>query len=263
MNEPGGIGASDQEILDIGLELVEQARARDIPLRLLGAVAIRLHCRHHQHLFAQAERPITDLDVISYATHRKAVQNLLKEGKYVGDEHLIAIYGESRQIYQHPRVAGLKLDVFFDQLKFCHTVPFRSRLELDYPTITMTDALLEKMQIVKINAKDLKDTIILLLEHPPADHYETENLDGAYLGRLLGADWGFYYTVTQNLEKVIEYMRQQPFLGPDQMNIVEQNAKALLAALEAAPKTVKWKLRAKIGTKVKWYLDVEETGQIY
>lgn len=258
-----GIGASNEEILDIGLELVEQARARGIPLRLLGAVAIRLHCQTHQHLFDQAERPISDLDVMSYGTHRKAVQNLLKENKYIGDEHLIAIYGESRQIYQHPRIAGLKLDVFFDQLKFCHNVPFRGRLELDYPTITMTDALLEKMQIVKINAKDFKDTIILLLEHPPADHHETESLDGAYLSRLLGADWGFYYTVTENLRKVIDFMRQEPFLEADQMKLVERNAKALLATLEAAPKTMKWKLRARIGPKVKWYQDVEETGQIY
>jgi len=263
VSEPEGIGASNEEILEIGLELVEQARARDIPLRLLGAVAIRLHCRAHQHLFDQAERPISDLDVMSYATHRKAVQNLLKEKKYVGDEHLIAIYGESRQIYQHPRVAGLTLDVFFDQLTFCHTVPFRGRLELDYPTITMTDALLEKMQIVKINAKDLKDTIILLLEHPPAEHHETESLDESYLGRLLGADWGFYHTVTENLKKVIDYMRQEPFLEAGQMEMVERNAKALLARLAEAPKTVKWKLRAKIGTKVKWYQDVEETGQIY
>ena len=263
MSGPEGIGASNEEILDIGLELVEQARARGIPLRLLGAVAIRLHCQTHQHLFDQAERPISDLDVMSYGTHRKAVENLLKENKYIGDEHLIAIYGESRQIYQHPGIAGLKLDVFFDQLKFCHTVPFRGRLELDYPTITMTDALLEKMQIVKINAKDLKDTIILLLEHPPAEEFEPERLDGGYLGRLLGSDWGFYYTVTENLKKVIDFMRQEPFLEADQMELVERNAKALLATLAEAPKTMKWKLRARIGPKVKWYQDVEETGQIY
>jgi hypothetical protein len=260
---PEGIGASNEEILDIGLELVEAARGRGILLRLLGAVAIRLHCQTHQHLFDQAERPISDLDVMSYGSQRRAVQNLLKENKYIGDEHLIAIYGESRQIYQHPRIAGLKLDVFFDQLKFCHTVPFRGRLELDYPTITMTDALLEKMQIVKINAKDLKDTIILLLEHPPAEAFEPEKLDGGYLGCLLGADWGFYYTVTENLKKVIDFMRQEPFLQADQMELVERNAKALLATLEQAPKTLKWKLRARIGPKVKWYQDVEETGQIY
>ena len=263
MAEPEGVGATNKEILEIGLELVDKARALDIPLRLLGAVAIRLHCRQNQHLFDQAERPISDLDVMSYGTHRKAVQQLLKEQKYVGDEHLIAIYGETRQIYQHPRVAGLKLDVFFDQLRFCHTVPFHGRLELDYPTITMTDALLEKMQIVKINAKDLKDTIILLLEHTLADRQAVENLDGTYLRKLLGADWGFYHTVTENLRKVIEFMHQQPFLNAEQMKRVEKNAQDLLAMLAGAPKTLKWNLRAKIGTKMKWYLDVEETGQIY
>jgi hypothetical protein len=54
---------------------------------------------------------------------------------------------------------GLNVDVFADELYFCHRIPFKGRLDLDSPTICTTDLLLEKMQIVEINLKDFKDTI--------------------------------------------------------------------------------------------------------
>ena len=64
----------------------------------------------------------------------------------------------SRHIYLHPET-NLNIDVFSDELFFCHRIPFLGRLTLDSPTICTTDLLLEKMQIVEINLKDFKDTI--------------------------------------------------------------------------------------------------------
>ena len=71
----------------------------------------------------------------------------------------------ARHAYLH-RQTGLNVDVFADELYFCHRIPFKDRLDLDSPTICTTDLLLEKMQIVEINLKDFKDTIVLMLEHP-------------------------------------------------------------------------------------------------
>jgi hypothetical protein len=257
------INASNEQIISIGLDLIEKAKNTGWPLRLLGAVAIRLHCKKHKTLFDRANRPITDLDVITYGMHKKTVQNFMIRENYIGDQYINSIYGETRQIYQHPTVGGLKVDIFFDTLRFCHVVPFKGRLELDYPTITMTDALLEKMQIVKINAKDLKDTIIMFLEHEVSTYFDRECIDSEYLSGLLGSDWGFYYTVTENLKKLIGYMNEQSFIDRQEKDLVAERVNRLLGILEEAPKSVKWRLRSKIGTKVKWYTDVEETGKIF
>lgn len=73
----------------------------------------------------------------------------------------------------------------------------------------MTDLLLEKMQIVEIDLKDLKDTVALLLEHDLAEKDGgVEEIDCGRLCQLLCADWGFYHTVTENLDKVLEFTTQ-------------------------------------------------------
>ena len=49
------IKATDEEILAEGIKLIEKAESRGVPVRLLGAVAIRLHCKEHVDLFACGE----------------------------------------------------------------------------------------------------------------------------------------------------------------------------------------------------------------
>ena len=262
------IGMSDQsderrqQFETEALRIVDAAKEKGLVLRLLGSLAFRLHCPEYGYLQKQLGRAYTDIDYAGYGAQASKMAPLLIALGYREDAEINLLYAGQRMIFNNNGL-GIHTDIFFDKLSFCHDIVWKNRLEDDYPTIPLAEMLMEKMQIVKINAKDLKDTIILLLEHPPAEHHETESLDESYLGRLLGADWGFYHTVTENLKKVIDYMRQEPFLEAGQMEMVERNAKALLARLAEAPKTVKWKLRAKIGTKVKWYQDVEETGQIY
>ena len=57
------------------------------------------------------------------------------------------------------------LDVFFDRLEFCHVIDVRNRIEYDVRTLPLAELLLGKLQIMQINAKDVLDASILLLEH--------------------------------------------------------------------------------------------------
>ena len=109
----------------------------------------------------------------------------------------------SRHMYDAPK--GFHVDVFYDRLDMCHNLDFKGRLELDSPTIPLADLLLEKMQIVKINEKDIKDSMVLLRAHNLASSGR-EDIDAEYVSELLSKDWGFYYTVTTNLNKIREMM---------------------------------------------------------
>lgn len=249
-----------EEVVDYGKALLDEAEQGGVTLRMLGSVAIRQHCQHCLYLFDKASRPITDLDLVAYSKDMKPLKKLIRDKGLIGDERMNSIYGDRRQIYDVPQIEGLHIDIFFDNLDFCHVVPFRGRLELDSPTITMTDAFLEKMQIVQINAKDLKDTIILLLEHGLKDAFDRESIDVGYLKKLLGGDWGFYHTVVQNLNKTVEFMKEEPFVEPDEMRMVEDRVARLLDEFKRAPKSLKWKMRARVGTSVQWYKDVDEVG---
>jgi hypothetical protein len=166
------------------------------------------------------------------------------------------MHGDIRHIYldtMHKRI----VDVFFDKLSFCHTIDFRNRLELDSPTLPLADLFLGKMQIATINEKDLKDVVVLLAEHEIGDA-EKDTVNGKYIAKLLAADWGFWYTVTTNLKRLGSYVENDKRVSHEVQETVKNRIDALLSRLKGEPKTTGWKLRAKIGTKKKWYNEVEE-----
>ena len=114
------------------------------------------------------------------------------------------------------------------------------------------------MQIVEINAKDIKDTLILVLEHDLGNSGSREELDTNYIQRILGSDWGFYYTVTQNLKKVLSFIPEFGDLKEEERKNIHYKIGMLLSGVENAKKSLGWKLRKKIGTKVRWYNEVDD-----
>ena len=235
--------------------LAEKARDAGIVLRLIGACAFRIHCPQSKGLYETIDRPITDIDFISYQQHNGKVKQYFDSIGYLSDSRVMALFGHNRHQYGNPK-SGLKVDVFFDRLDMNHIIDFKNRLELDFPTISLADLLLEKMQIVQINEKDVKDMIILLREHPVGDS-DKETINANYVASLLAEDWGFWYTVMTNLQKVQDYVNEMTSLSPEDKSAVTSRLTELKNRLDTQPKSMKWKMRARIGPKKKWYTDVE------
>lgn len=257
------MGLKNLHFVDEALRLVKEAEEKGIQLRILGSIAYRLHSPKNVHLFAEMERELTDVDFGAYRSQSHAIREFMKAQKYICNDGMFVGTEGARHIYQHPEWP-LHVDVFTDELNYCHPIPFKGRLGLDSPTITTTDLLLEKMQIVEINMKDLKDTMVLMLEHPVDDPGAgRDSIDGNYIVDMMSRDWGFYYTFTTNLKKVIEYIPQFPAIGKADAEVIESRIRDLIAKIEAAPKSMKWKLRAKIGTRARWYQEVSEKGEIF
>lgn len=256
------MAVANEQFVAEALRLVGEAAVDGIRLRILGSLAYRLHCPENLELFDKMERDLTDIDFAAEKAQTKEIRQFLTDRGYVEDPKITIATEGSRLYFEHPQTA-LGVDVFFDELYFCHRIPFRGRLDLDEPTISTTDLLLEKMQIVEINLKDIKDTTVLLLEHDIAPSRNgRETIDGSYVTGLLSDDWGFYFTVTENLKKVKRFLPQFESVSREQAKVVEGRIDALLESLDEVPKSRKWKLRAKIGTKKRWYQEVaaKESG---
>lgn len=249
------------EYVDRALELVEKARAQGVEFRILGSLAYRLHCPANIALFDAMKRDLTDVDLAASGKQRKEARAFLESEGYEIDRDLLVATEGSRWAFTDTRSA-MVVDIFFDELYFCHPIPLRDRLHLDYPTITPTDLLLEKMQIVEINPKDIKDSLVLLLEHP-IDASSSDAIDASYIAKLLAADWGFYYTVTRNLDRLQPEKADYGALGERGWAIVRERTKALREAIEEEPKSRKWKIRARIGPRKKWYQEVAEKSETY
>jgi hypothetical protein len=201
-------------------------------------------------------REITDLDFVTYEKFRDKVKIFFGELGYKPAERFIKIQEAwgSRQIYSK---SAFHVDVFFDKLDMSHVIDFRGRLDKDFPTIPLAELLLEKLQIVKINEKDIKDVIILLREHTVADNdHETINL--SHLSKLFAKDWGLYHTAVTNLIKVRGFLKNYSTLKEQDISDVSAKIDSIIDYVRSAPKSLNWKIRSLIGERKKWYKDVEE-----
>ena len=237
--------------------LVDSAEADKITLRVMGATAIRLHCPRFSYLHEALLREISDIDFMALSSEKDSVLDFLLRMGYQFDRRRVMIMRYlNRYILDDPdnrRVA----DIFFDRLEMCHTIDFRQRLSVDYPTISLADLLLEKLQIVKITEKDVKDCMVLLREHDVSAS-DQESINTVYISDLLSKDWGFYYTSKLNLTRIAESLKQYEVLQDSDRADIASKIRLLEEEIEKAPKSMGWKMRAKIGPRQQWYREVEE-----
>jgi hypothetical protein len=245
-----------EEFVEEALKIVNATQEHNLTVRLMGALAVYIHCPKYRHLLGKMQRVPTDIDVAAYSKDKSLLTKFLKELGYKTDERLMSFpaYAEGNRYVYYGKT---RLDVFFDELKMCHRIDWRKRLNVDYPTIPIADIALEKLQIVKINPKDIKDLIVLFLEHDigNADH---EMVNGKYIAETLAKDWGFCYTVTMNLKKTLDLSGEYISLSNEEQEILKERITTLLNMIEQEPKSLGWKMRSQIGTKKKWYMDVED-----
>ncbi len=237
--------------------ILEAANATGLTLRILGSLAFHLHCPRYGYLQAALGRIYTDIDLAAYSRESRAVQKLFTGHLgYTADEMIYVESEGARMMFEHSN-HRLHVDVFFDKLDFNHTISWLSRLERDAPTVPLAELLLEKMQIVRINEKDVIDTIVQLLEHPLGDG-DDETIDIGRVARLCADNWGLWRTTTMNLEKVRQLLIGFPQLTEKQKRAVAAQVDHALARISAEPKALAWRMRNRIGDRMKWHKDVDE-----
>jgi len=266
----------DDEFLREARTIIDAAKTQGTVLRILGSLAIYAHSLHAPECIAFFHRvgrvregaPLfTDLDLVGYATQGRSISKVFDDLGFKPDDMINGFFGDRRLIYYEGN-NRFHVDIFLDKLEFSHDVlfgkrPGSGRLELDYPTISLTDLVLEKLQIHRIGRKDLVDLLVIFLGHDVREkaNGDREAVDAGHIANLLADDWGFWYESTQNLEKTKQMLGQ--FIGEGQISqdlaarIVSRIAK-LEGTLQSVPKGRHWEKRAKVGTAKPWFREVEE-----
>jgi hypothetical protein len=239
--------------------LLGVAKERRLTLRLTGSLAIKSHCAGSSHLLeALGRRPYRDIDLMGVWKQNRDIAHMFEERGYVADPEIKQAqeFGVKRLIHEHPDT-GIKIDVFMDDLVMAHTVPFGGRLELDDPTISVTDLLLSKLQIHEITENDLIDTVVLVADHDLGAG-DREHIDDGYVAGIMSKDWGFWYTTLGNLEKLQDAVARYDALPPETGATVGERFARLKTRIDDTSKSGKWKLRARVGTRARWYEEVAE-----
>ncbi|MBN1423766.1 hypothetical protein JXA88_04340 [Candidatus Fermentibacteria bacterium] len=249
---------SEQEEKFVGLleGILERASAHRVTLRVIGSLAFRVQCPDYKYMEYENARFLTDIDFVGYSRDIAGIQDLFLGMRWEENMTVLRLFGDTRRVFYHPELP-LHSDVFLDKLRFCHEIDFRGRLELEYPTIPLADLLLEKLQIVEINKKDLIDIMVLLRQFPVGLAFDSESsIDGTRVAAICGNDWGWWRTTTRNIEKTMRFASE--YLSADNATIVQTRLATLAAMVDTSPKGLRWKARALVGERVKWYREVEE-----
>jgi hypothetical protein len=254
---PGGAGgvhgATVPAMVAQGRAIVAAAAARSIPVRLVGGVAIWL--RGSAAARTALGRGYPDIDLVAHKRQSRALRSVLEEEGLEPERVFNATHGARRLLYHG--LGGWQVDIFLDTFEMSHTLDLGARLEAEPETLAAAELLLTKLQIAEINAKDLSDVAMLLWDHGPGDADGPGRLNVIPVAARCAADWGLYTTATDNLSACADMLGGLVPGAADRQRI-ESRIAAVTAAVAAAPKSLSWQLRAKVGRRMRWYQLPEE-----
>lgn len=249
--------SNSQFLLDETNRLISAANAESILLRVLGGLGIKIHRKGEHPLFT---REYGDLDFVVTGRQRRAFESFMPAAGYSPHKQFNLLNGNERQIYYHNKTE-MKLDIFVDTFSMCHKIPLEGRLHLHPLTISPADLLLTKAQIAELNRKDALDIASLLL------YVETGSSDQAMINlnriaQLCGNDWGLYKTASINLKRVEDIVGEETLpLAESERSTIKRRIGEILQVFVTMPKSLAWQMRDKVGTRVRWYEEVEEVAR--
>ena len=229
--------------------VIDGARELGVHLRVIGGLAIKICCPSAQH--RSMARTYGDLDLVGYRRQRAEIGRAIESLGYEPNQRFNALQGHRRLLFVHPD-GTYDVDVFLDIFPMCHELNFVGRLEKDQYTVPLPDLLLSKLQVIQLNEKDVKDLYALVDDHELGTGDNPETIDVAFITKLCGTNWGWYKTVTMNIDKVVALADDYLAEDEDRDTIVGR-LQRLREEIEVAPKSLKWKVRARVGERVRWY----------
>lgn len=236
------------EVIRAAREVVSEAEKTGVRLRLIGGVAVAVHAA--DDLEPALRRTPEDIDIVVHSSARSKLDGVFASAGFSADRHFNALNGSERRIYYSSD--GIKTDVFVGSFRMCHVIPVDDkRLALDHPTAPLAELIMTKAQVVRLTRKDTTDLIALIRDHDIGDH-DDGVINANWIAELCARDWGLWRTVTGTLRQVGGLVHEVDV--PRRIReTVGGRVEEILAALDRAPKSAKWKMRSRIGERVAWY----------
>lgn len=235
---------------DEARRLIRAASEKGVSLRLIGGVAVALRCPSARE--RGLRRTYADIDFVGHEKQSKAIASLFTAMGYRPRTRFNAMNGGKRLIF-NDLVNRRRVDIFLDVFEMSHKFDLSGRLGLHALTLPLEDLVATKLQIHDVEEKDFKDLAALFVDHSLGEgDGDGESIDAHYLAKICSGDWGAYKTFTANLSK-LEAAIGGLGLAPSQLEAARRTIRGLTAAIQAEPKTVGWRMRARLGERVPWY----------
>jgi hypothetical protein len=237
--------------------LINAASESQIKLRAFGGLAILIHSQKEPRFF---KRDAPDIDLIIPKNERQKLESFFRSVGYSPDKQFNLLNGMRRQIY-YRESDDLRIDILVGDFEMCHKLPLDDRLHVDPVTIPMAELLLSKAQVVELNHKDAFDIVSLLLNNEIGSEKDG-SIDLERIASLCAQDWGLYKTTSINLNRVEDLLADEDLkLKKEERELILGRVRQIQKAFDDMPKSLAWQMRDKVGTRVRWYMEVEEVDQ--
>jgi len=230
--------------------LIGGAERNLVLLRAIGGVAVLFHCPSAEDGPLSRKRP--DIDLMALSSEYKKLNGFIVSAGYEPNKRFNAVNLRSKRLMYIDPVNQRQIDFLLDYFHMCHTIDVKERMSIDKLTIPLAELLLTKLQIVKLNEKDIRDTVALVKDHSMGESDE-ETINLKRICDLCGKDWSLYKTVTTNAAKIRDFFVDNYEIGAKAKELVKNRLTTMSQAIESTPKSMKWKMRAKMGDSMAWY----------
>ena len=206
--------------------LVNAAKQKELTLRVIGGVAIYAVCPSIE-THPKLQRRIKDIDFLAPRGDWLALEGIFaaNDFKSRAKEHASWVFDKD----------GITVELCDPNFGFAN---FARRLTLASPTLPLTDLLLIKSSRRPFEARDIQDTIALLLDHRVARGEAADQIDSAYIAKLCAQNWKLFHAVYDNtvaLEKILD-----EYLEPEEAQLVWRRIELIQGEMDRQPKSFGW-----------------------
>lgn len=217
-------------------------------LRVMDSLAIWLSCPNARALLAPPDK--RQLDFAARAGQRESIRRALERAGYQTNQAPEEFFTSPRLLFTN-FARGVIAEVHLDKFAMYHQLDLTPFLAQEGATLAETALALARLQWVEMSEPTLRELCALLLTHTTSTSSAPGKIDLSFIARLCGDDWGWYRTLTMNLQRVMAFAVRT--ITSDDKVIIIERADQIRQAVESAPKSLRWQARARVGDNVRWY----------
>lgn len=242
-------------IVDEALRVYGAAQEQQVPVRLMGGIAVQLHSA--TALPESLVRTPKDIDIAVPRKSGEAAGELLERLGYEPNKRFNMMNRGRRALF-YDMDNERQLDVFVGGFEMCHTIPITDRIDVEPITLPLAELMLTKLQIVELNEKDQRDILALLFEHEVGES-DAGTINAEYIAKLCANEWGLWRTAKLNVERSREALKVHD-LDPTDRDRIAERLQSLWRRVDDEPKGTRFKMRDRIGDRKRWYEEPDEVG---
>jgi hypothetical protein len=238
--------------LEAAEQIIREGESRGVTLRLLGGLAFKRLCPSTRK--PPFYRENKDIDLVGKREDVRGIVKVLETLGYKPREVFNKLNMNQRLIF-NDLVNKRRVDIFLDEFVMCHKFDMRQSLLPGMDTLPITDLVMTKLQVVEMTEKEHRDLVAAFRDFDVAEG--DGSINERRIARACAKEWGLYTTFAKSLAKI---RARAETLSGDDRNIVLARIDRLRQRMDEEPKSISWRVRARVGEKARWYELPESDG---